>query len=330
MKRRSLLACMPVIAAAQSVRAQTTARHARLAIVSAAAAPENMTVRGTPAYRGMFAELERQGWVENKTLAVERYSAQGNSGLLRKIVQDVVGTRPDCIFAEGIGTAYLFKAATTMLLVVAYAADSVGNGLIDNLAHPGGNITGFASDAGSELSGKVVELLHEAAPRATRIGHLVSRAAWERTGSLRLNGMVPAGVVLLGGAEGPLDNEADYCRFFTAFAERGGNALVVADTATNIRNGNLILSLVAHAPIPAIYSGRAFVERGGLMSYDVDSTQVAAASAATLPGYCRAPPADLPFQQPATFEVVINATTAAELGLTLSPTLLARADEVIQ
>lgn len=331
MRRRDFLAAPVLIAAVQDAFGQAGLPPRRLAIVSPSYPPEAMTEKGSFYFRAVFEELGRSGYVEGRNLVVGRFSARESNRDLQAVVADVVRANPDCILAEGAGTARLLRSATGTLPIVAYTIDPVANGLADSLARPGGNVTGFTSDPGPEWDRKVIELLLDAAPGVTRIAHLLPHAAWTRLYAQRLEAFEQKGVVLLGGADGNLADDSDYRNFFAALSRRGAQGLVIADTSENISRTDLVVSLTREARLPAISSKRGYVERGGLMAYGANSLQAARGLgdyvARILKG---ARPADLPFQQPTQFDLAINLATARELGLTFSPLMLARANEVIE
>ena len=242
-----------------------------------------------------------------------------------------MASKPDCILAQGYETAVLFKPATAIIPIVAYANNPVEHGLIASFARPGGNITGFAASPGAELVGKRLQFLREAAPRATRIGFLSTRDVWEQTLTPALGQIQQGGLDLLGGADDELTRETDYRRFFASMAARRMEALVVGDTPENVRQVELIQAELQKARLPAIYPWRLALQRGGLMSYGVDTL----ASGTGVGGYIGriltgTRPADLPYQQPTQFELVLNLVAARQMRLKFPQSLLARADELLE
>lgn len=303
----------------------------RLALVSPAVPIDRMNMAAGGLYAGLIGELRRLGYAEDQGLTIDRYSAEGHAERLPAIVQRVTASKPDCIFAQSSETALLFKAASATIPIVTYANNPVDHGLIATLARPGGNITGFAASPGVEFVGKRLQYLHEAAPKAKRIGFLSPKSEWEQVLQPALGQIQQSGLELLGGAEGDLGREPDYRRFFTAMAKLGMEALVVSDTPDNARNVESIQAHVRKAQLPAIYPWRFALRYGGLMSYGVDTL----ASGAGLGGYVArilkgANPADLPYQQPTQFELVLNLAAARQLKLRFPQSLLARADETLE
>ncbi len=306
-------------------------KPARLAVVSPAISLSRMNQAAGGLFAGVLGELRRQGYVEGESLTVERYSAGGRTERLPTIVQGVVASKPDCILAQGYETAVLFKPATATIPIVAYANNPVEHGLIASFARPGGNITGFAASPGAELVGKRLQFLREAAPKATRIGFLSTRDVWEHTLTPALGEIEQGGLDLLGGADDELTREADYRRFFAVMGERRMEALVVGDTPENVRQVDLIQAELHKAHLPAIYPWRLALARGGLMSYGVDLLASGAAVGDYIARILKGTsPADLPYQQPTKFELVLNLLAARQMRLKFPQSLLARADEALE
>jgi putative tryptophan/tyrosine transport system substrate-binding protein len=216
---------------------------------------------------------------------------------------------------------------------VGTTSDPVASGLVANLSRPGGNITGFSIAPSDEILGKQLQLLREAAPNASRVAflaprrpgeedrwHRVARAAGERLGLTLVFALL----------DSPLQ-EPEYRRVFGAMAAERVQALFVPDYMEHFPSRRVIVELARRDRLPAIYPYREFVDVGGLLSYGVNNAdlfrQVAGYVDRILKG---ANPGDLPYQLPTKFELVINLKTAKALGLTIPPSLLPRADEVIQ
>jgi len=280
----------------------------------------------------LFKELCRLGYVEGQNLAVERYSGEGRTDRYADLAREVVRTQPDAIFLVSVRTARHFMTATTTIPIIAYVGDPVGYGLVTNLAHPGGNITGIAVDAGSEIQGKFLELLREAVPTASRIGYLTHHDTWDQPyGREARDAAQRLGVSLvLMGLKGPI-NEMEYRRVFTEVAGTGVGGLLVTTAPEIYSYRQLIVELSNKNRLPAIYPYRDCVDDGGLMAYatDIDEDyRVAARMIARVLGGEN--PGDLPFQQSSKFGLIINMKTAKALGIKMPSSLLARADEVVE
>jgi putative ABC transport system substrate-binding protein len=333
MQRRVFIAGLggAVVAWPLAARAQQSSRMKRIAIVSPATKISDMSVSGYRVYRVFFEELSRLGYVEGQNLVVERYSAEGWIERYADLARDVVSTHPDLILTLG-PLALDFKMATTTIPLVVVTSDPIVAGIVPSLARPGGNFTGVSVDAGLELYGKRFGLLAEATPKLSNARYLASQPNWERpTGAAVRAAARQAGISLAGALLGSPINEAEYQRVFNSMEQDQVDALMVSDEPIHFTYRRLLVELVAKSRIPAIYPFREHVELGGLMSYSADLLDIyrraAIQTAEILKG---TKPEDIPFYQPTHFDLVINLKTAKALGLELPPTLVARADEVIE
>jgi ABC-type uncharacterized transport system substrate-binding protein len=224
------------------------------------------------------------------------------------------------------------RSGNKAIPIVTITSDPVALGLATSLARPGGNVTGFTVDTGIEVVGKRLELLKETIPRATRIAFLASQQAWDGMwGQVMRESAERTGVASIAATVGDPIGEPEYRRAFAVMAKERAQALVVTDHAEGFANRELIVELAAQARLPAIYAYDAFVEAGGLMAYAIERADLRRRVAGYIDRILKgASPAELPFQQPTKFELVINLKTAKALGLTISPSLLARADHVIE
>jgi ABC-type uncharacterized transport system substrate-binding protein len=280
---------------------------------------------------GAFRQgLSEAGYVEGQNLAIEYRWAEGHYDWLPALAANLVGRKVDLIMASTPPSALAAKSATsTIPIVFRSGADPVADGLVANLARPGGNLTGV-SFAADELTAKRLELLSELVPRAGVIALLMnpSNATAERvirdvqeaarTKGLQLH-------VLKASSESEIDTA------FASLVQLHVDALLVgADPFLSSRRDKLV-ALASGRAVPSIYAWREFAASGGLISYGPSLTSayrlVGAYAGKVLKG---TKPADLPVQQSKTFELVINLKTAKALGLTVPPSLLARADEVIE
>jgi putative ABC transport system substrate-binding protein len=245
---------------------------------------------------------------------------------------NVVRSKPDVIFANGLWE-FILKPLTT-IPIVAIMPDPVGFGLVPSLAHPGGNITGVSVDAGPEIQTKRLELLKEAFPQASRVGVLATR--FPDPGRSRYREQLQEAAQRLGllllapRLEGTL-LETEYRRMFEVMAQEHADSLFVGSELQSWGHRRLIVELAEKYRLPAIYPYRDYVEAGGLMAYSLNDvelwTRAAGCIAQILNG---ASPGDTPIYQVARFELLINLKAANAFGLTIPPSLFARADEVIE
>lgn len=333
MKWRNFIAGMLLVVTIPHAQAQQHSKVYRLAI----AAPSTPVIEmkeesGHSVHQPLFEELKRLGYIEGRNLVVERYSGDGRSENYPELARRVVHSMPDVIFVMTGRLTRHFKQATAAIPIVALTGDPIALGLVNNLARPDGNITGIVVDAGKEIEGKRIELLKEMVPGASRLAYITPQVMWEsRFGAEARDAARRAGLSLLGlPLESPIQ-EAEYRRAFASAAAADVAGIIMPDIEEHVTYRRLIVTLAEQARMPTIYSYRQFVEAGGLISYGVDlsslSRQVANDIHLILKG---AKPGDIPFQLPTKNELIINVTVAKALGLTISPSLLARADKVIE
>ena len=274
--------------------------------------------------------LSETGYVEGQNVAIEFRWDEGHYDRLPAFAADLVARNVDLIFVSGSpGTAAARDATSTIPIVFAGGGDLVGAGLVAVLARPGGNLTGV-SVFGRELHPKRLQLLSEVVPQVEAIALLVNPTNVTSEGVIRdtqeaarANGRRLA--ILKAGTESEID-----AALAALVQEHAGALIVASDPFFNSRREQIVALAARHA-VPAIYDWREYAEAGGLMSYGPSLTdiyrQAGVYAGRVLAG---AKPADLPVQQPARFELVINLKTAKALGLTIPPSILGRADEVIE
>jgi len=282
------------------------------------------------AFRGALSKL---GWTEGSNLRIELRWSADNPDRMRALAKELVDLRPDAILGATtpvIGA--LARETKTIPIVFAGVSDPLGSGLVANLAHPGGNITGFVSnDPAGTLGGKWVDLLKQIAPRTVRIGLLFHPAT-----AVQLQYSLPSiqAAALSFGVQvnaAPVHAKDEIEGVIAAQTRDPGGGLIVMPDVFNDVNRELIIALAARYSVPAIYFNRFFSELGGLIPYgDVRSEQFRLAA-----GYIDRilkgeKPADLPLQGPTKFEVIINLKTAKALGLKVPLSLRQIADEVIE
>jgi putative ABC transport system substrate-binding protein len=277
-------------------------------------------------------ELSKLGWIEGKNITIEYRFAEQKPARLSGLAADLVRLKVDLIVATGGPTALAAKRATTTIpIVMTSSPDPVGEGLVASLARPGGNLTGL-SNLAVELNTKRLEVLKDAVPKLARVGLL--RAAGESiTTDLQLKEIRPAAQALKLKLE-EIETQADAKGLESAFQtakQKQVGAIMTTVARTFFGERKRIVELAAKYRFPAIYFQKEFVDEGGLMSYGADFDDLFRRAAVYVDKILKgAKPADLPVQQATKFEFVINLKAAKQIGLTLSPDMLARANKVIK
>jgi putative ABC transport system substrate-binding protein len=285
---------------------------------------------GATSFEPLAQGLRDLGWVEGQNITFKWRSSEGNNQLLLGLAVEVVQLQPDVIVAVGTVAARAAKRATeTIPIVFTRTADPIGSGLAFSLARPGGNLTGL-SDQMVETGAKRLELLTMAAPSVKRVGVLwdpSSPAAGPELAEVDRAAISLDREVIPTEVRGPEGLEAA----FRTMAEQRASALMPIPATVFAQNYERIAELAAKVRLPAMGPGRRFVETGGLMSYGPNWAYTSRHAATYVDKILKgANPTDLPVEQPTKFELVINLNTAKSLGLTISPMLLGRADEVIE
>ena len=277
--------------------------------------------------------LHELGYTEGQNLAIESRYADGSSDRLRELAAELVRRKPDIIVAFSTTAARPAKQATGAIPIVAIAmADPVADELIASLARPGGNVTG-TTFLGPELVAKRLQLLREVVPRLSRVAALWHPNAYsERTMAGVLNEIeVAARTLGLQLQIVPALGPDDFASAFAAMSREHADALIVMPSPMLFGEYRRIASIAANSRLPAMGAAKEFVDLGGLMSYGANLPDLARQSATYVDKILKgAKPAELPVEQPTKFDLAINLITAKSLGLEVPPTLLARADEVIE
>jgi putative tryptophan/tyrosine transport system substrate-binding protein len=307
--------------------AQTPAKVYRIGVL-------NMTPPDlrSPSEIAFYGELRQRGYVEGQNLVVERRNAAGQADQLPALAKELVALRPDLIVASAPQPNRAVKEATSTIPIVMIAvADPVRAGLVASLARPGGNLTGVATLVPGGFVAKMLELLHEVVPKATRIAVLVNPT--NEIHRITLAQEVPDAARQLGVhihvVEARTSDEIEPA-INTAVGERAEALLIFGDPVFNNPPARLP-PLVARTGLPALYLLRTQALAGGLMSYGPDFMEIARRAASYVDRILKgAKPADLPVELPTKFELVVNLQTAKALGITIPQSLLQRADEVIQ
>ena len=278
-------------------------------------------------------EMSKLGWIEGKNLGVEYRFAEQQPKRLPELAAELVRLKVDVIFCSSTPPVLAAKKATaTIPIVMASTGDPVEAGLVASLARPGGNVTGLAS-FGPELAGKRLELLKEAAPAVSRVGFLWFSAGPGIQARLQLNEIKKAVLALNIKLEEietkVLPNDLDGA--FRNAVQKQVNAIVTASQRVLTGERNRIVELASKFRLPAIYPEEEFVERGGLMYYGTDRVDAYRRVAVYVDKILKGTrPADLPVERPTKFEFIINLKAAKQIGLTIPPNVLARADRVIR
>ena len=275
--------------------------------------------------------LRERGWVDGQNIVIEERYADGVLDRLRALVAELIRLKVDVIVTTSSATTWAAKDATRSIpIVMTVSADALGEGLVTSLARPGGNITGMTYLVGPEIAGKQLQLLKDLVPNAMRVAVLTnptnkSHAALARELKVAAQSLG----VQLHVVEAPSPDQLDNA--FDAMTREHAGALLVLTDSIFVGQRRRIVDLAARAKLPAIYYQREYVDAGGLISYGASLWDMFHRSAADVDKILRgAKPADIPIEQPTKFDLVINLKAAKALGITISPSLLQRADEAIQ
>jgi putative ABC transport system substrate-binding protein len=329
MRRRAFIVGLGSAAAAWpfAARAQQAERVRRIGVIMSQRADDTAAQARIAAF---LDGLQKLGWDGGRNLKIDYRLGAGTAEHMRQHVAELIALAPDVILANGSEAVEPTMQATRNIpIVFVQVSDPVGAGYVASLARPGGNVTGFANlEYG--MSGKWMELLKEMAPGVRRAA--VLRDASNPAGIAQLAALHTV-APSLGVVVNPLnvrDAEAIQ-RDVAAFASEGNGGLILTVGALGIRHRQLIVDLADRHKLPAIYPFRFFVTDGGLMSMGSDSIDTYRRAAGSVDRILKGErPADLPVQNPTKFELAINLKTAKALGLTVPPSLLARADAVIE
>ena len=329
MKRRELITLLGGAAAGWPLqaRAQRPERMRRIGVLMSTAADDP---EGQARIAAFHQGLQQLGWTIGEKVRVDSRWPVGDPELFRRYAAELVALSPDVILATGsAATAPLLQATRTIPIVFVIVPDPVGAGFVNSLARPGGNATGFIQFEYG-ISGKWLELLKQIAPGVTRGAILRDPAISAGLGQF---GAIQAVAPSLGVEVSPVNvrDPDEIQREVAEFARSPNGGLVVTGSALAIVHRHLIIALAAKHRLPAVYFQRTLVADGGLISYGADLLDQYRRGAEYVDRILRGEkPADLPVQRPTKYELVINLKTAKALGLTLPPSVLAQANEVIE
>jgi putative tryptophan/tyrosine transport system substrate-binding protein len=329
MTRRDFITLLggAVVAWPLAARAQHGERMRRIGVLLPAA-PDDAEFQSS---LGAFLQgLAQAGWITGRNIRIETRWTKFDTEETRKYAAELVALAPDVIVATGNSTVGpLLRLTRTVPIVFPAATDPVAAGLVESLARPGGNATGFMT-LETGMSAKWLELLKEIAPGVKRAAVLRTLATATGPGQF---GAIQAVAPSLGIELRPIDtgDAGEIERAVIAFATEPNSGLIVATGGGVLKHRELIVTLAARHRLPAVYAYRSHVMSGGLISYGLDNLDQYRRAAGYVDRILRGEkPADLPVQAPTKYELVINLKTAKALGLEIPPTLLARADEVIE
>ena len=329
MKRRAFITLLGGTAVAWplTARVQQLDRVRRVGVLVNLGADD---AEGRARYAAFRQGLQQLGWTDGRNVRIDYRWYAGNADAARTHAAELVALAPDVILAEGSPSVAALRSATrTVPIVFVSIIDPVGAGFVESLARPGGNATGFLLFEYS-LGGKWLELLKEIAPRVTRAAVLRDPTIGAGPGQFAA---IQAAAPSLGVELSPIDpRDADEIeRAVTAFARSANGGLIVTASALAGFHRDLIFTLAIRHKLPAVYFGRYLVVGGGLISYGADFVEQHRRAAVYIDRILKGEkPGDLPVQAPTRYQLVINLKTAKALGIEVPPTLLGRADEVIE
>jgi putative tryptophan/tyrosine transport system substrate-binding protein len=327
LKRREFVTLLGGAAAwPLAARAQQTERVRRIGVLTPLG---EVDPEGQVRISAFLKALQQLGWTDGSNLRIDYRRTLGDAERTQRYAVELVALAPDVILAIGANLAALLQATSSVPIVFVAVPDPVGAGFVENLARPGGNATGFTTFEYS-IGAKWLELLKEIAPNVKRAA--VIRNTEEAAGTAQF-AAVQAVAPALGVEVSPIGmrDMPEIERATMAFARGPKGGLIVTANAFGVVHRELIIALAARHQLPAIYPQRLFVTEGGLISYGPNFVDQYRQAAGYVDRILRGEkPADLPVQAPTKYELAINLKSAKALGLDVPPTLLARADEVIE
>ena len=330
MRRREFITLLGGAAAAWPVTARAQQATGRMRLVGILQnLPENDPV-GSDHNAAFHKELQQSGWTIGDNIRIDIRWAGTKSDDIRRHAAELVALTPDVILANGTSSlGPLLQASRTIPIVFVQVTDPVGSGYVVSLARPGGNATGFAAREYG-VSGKWLEVLKQVAPGVTRVGVIRNPAVPSGSGQF---GAIQAVAPYLRMEVAPIDvrDPGEIERGAAALASGSNGALIVTANGAAVAHRDVIITTAARHKLPAVYWQRHFVTAGGLISYGEEGTDQYTRAAGYVDRILKGEkPADLPVQAPTKYELVINLKTAKALGLDVPPSLLSRADEVIE
>jgi putative ABC transport system substrate-binding protein len=274
--------------------------------------------------------LQKSGWIVGRNLRLDARWGGGDAEKSRRLAGELVALAPDVILTSGtVALGSILKATSTVPVVFVNVADPVGAGFVESLARPGGNATGLMQFE-YNLSGKWLELLKEIAPNVTRAAVLRDPSITAGIGQFAVI-QAAAATIAIEVRSINMSDAGEIERSVAAFTRSPNGGLIITTSALAVAHRKLIIALAAHHKLPAVYYRRRYAAEGGLVSYGYDIDEQFRLAAGYVDRILKGEnPADLPVQAPTKYELVINLKTAKALGLTVPPSLLIRAHEVIE
>jgi ABC-type uncharacterized transport system substrate-binding protein len=326
------LTTLTVVAVPYTAAAQRAAKIARIGWLDASPTPSAAAPSG--ALTAFAERLRELGYVAGRNLVIEPRFADTYWDRLPGLAQELVRQGVDVIVTIGTATVmYAKKATTTIPIVMAGAGEPLELGLVSSLSHPGGNVTGVAHNPGPEFAGKSLELLKDASPRISRVAVLWDSAALHENPSLEgqraAARTLDLSLLIHDIADAHTDTE--FARVLAAVKAQAAEAMFVYPNFIAAKHRKAILAFLSANRLPSMFQDASFVEQGALFSHYANWVNLRRRAAEYVDKILKgAKPGDLPIEQPAKFELVVNLKTARALGLTISPSLLLRADRVIE
>ena len=329
MRRREFIVLISGAAAGWSVavRAQQIQDMRRVAILTSFAEPEPEVQRWLAAF---VQELRDLGWIDGGNIRIDTDWATADVGRLNRAAMELIDLKPDVIVANGPLTLAALRPMTSKIpIVFTGVADPVGTGFVASLARPGGNITGFTLGEFA-MSGKLLAVLKQVAPQVSRVTVIYYPLQVPQVGRLgAIQTAAPALGLQVSGAS--VSNADEIMHVIESLGSEPDRGVIVLPSVVTIANRDRIIALMARYRLPAVYEFPVFVREGGLISYGIDSAAQYRQAASYVDRILKgAKPTELPVQEPTKFALFVNLKTARTLGLTVPPSLLATADEVIE
>ena len=325
-RRRFLVAAGMLVCAPLAAEAQPARKAYRLGFLSSGRAPG--AADGNRHLTALSERLQELGYAQGTNVAIEARYAEGKLERLPALAGELVALEVDVILAAGNPAVNAARRATTGIAIVMISADPVAAGFVPSLSRPGANLTGLSVDAGLAIWGKRLQLLKQCAPATRRVGVLSRTGGGQGAWVPELDAAASRlGVSLVHAAT---RSERDFAPAFDSLAAVQADALLTSDTPLHFQYRKRIIDFAARKRLPAVFAYAEAAVDGGLLAYGIDIRAVYRDAAAYVDRILRgARPADLPIEQPTTFELAVNLKTAKALGVTIPPSILLTAGRVI-